>query len=145
MRTLERMTYLRILAATEIRAAVAVIVVSLVGAIYWFVDAASSPASLLSPPRAFVGALIYALVLGLPVALLVCAPIYALLRYKGIAWWSTAFFLGAAPGVVLLYSNDYGLAATFIVNGLAAALLTHLLWRRHLPKVWRAKQEANAL
>src|SRR5713101_7735093 len=103
------MGYLRILAGIEIRAVLAVVMVSLIGAIYSFVDAASTPRSLLSPLASLQLTFLYALILGLPVALLIGGPVYAFLSYKRVAWWSTALFVGGVPGLVLLYTvNDYG-------------------------------------
>src|SRR4051812_5194125 len=118
------MGYLRILAGVEIRAAVAGVGVLFIGALYLVVGEASRPRSLLSPLAALQGAFVYALIFGLPVGLLIGAPVYAFLSYKRMAWWSTALFVGAAPGLVLLYTvNDYGLGVAFIVYGIGAALL----------------------
>lgn len=140
------MAFLRILGGVEIRTAFAVVVVSLIGGMYSFVDTAFAQDSLLSPLASLKLVFLYAVTLGLPVALVIGAPIYALLSYKNVAWWPTVLLVGALPGFVVLYTTkDSGLGAWYVVCGIAVAFLTHLMWHRSFPRFWRARVQGNAL
>jgi hypothetical protein len=141
------MAFLRILARTEIRTAFAVFAVATMIAGYMLISAAMAPQSMLPPLNWSTLAFLYTVALGLPVALVIGAPIYALLSFKKAASWPFVLLMGALPGIVILYvmKNENGLAAWFIGCGIAVASLTHLMSDRCFPRFWRGREDRNAL
>ena len=123
------MRFLRLLAKTEIRATLAVLLVSAATGVVFFLDSViTAPQGFLPPYNWSILAAAYAIVLGLPVALVVGGPTYAFLVYKNVASWPTVVALGVLPGlIVLLIDSLDGLAPWFIGCGTAVACLTHIL------------------
>jgi hypothetical protein len=91
----------------------------------WFLKGAKL---IINPQDAAFLVFVYAGAIGMVAVLFYGAPAYALLRYKDIATWSTAFGVGVIPGVAVL-PFDPNLAGWLIVGGGVVALLTHLLSR----------------
>lgn len=76
------------------------------------------------------------------------APVYALLRYRGVAKWWSALLIGLFPGLIgifpslVAYSNDSILSriAVFVlVVGGVIGLLTHLVIAGHASSLFKSK------
>ena len=141
------MSFLRVLGKVEIRTAVAVLVVAVATGIVILIVTAAETQSMLPPSNWAILAFFYALTLGLPVALVIGAPVYALLRYRNAASWPKAIIVGVLPGLVMLntMANESDLALWFIGCGVAVACLTHLMSMKRFPRLWHSSDEQNAL
>src|SRR5258706_2846002 len=141
------MAYLRILGKVEMRVALAVLIVAVVVGVIVWVNAVTGPDGMLPPTRWAILAFLYAVALGLPLALAVGGPIYAFVSYKKAASWPAVVLIGILPGFIILYTMEKpdGLAFWFIGCGLAVASLTHLMYRKGFPRLWRSNEQENAL
>jgi len=146
-RTIARMAYLRLLGKVEIRVAFAVLVVAAVAGVIVWIFAVTGPDSMLPPENWAILAFLYAVMLGLPLALAIGGPIYAFVSYRKAASWPAVVLIGILPGFVILFTMEKqdGLAFWFIGCGLAVASLTHLMHRRGFPRLWRSIERENAL
>ena len=131
------LAFLRLLAKVELRAAGAVLLVAAaVGVIFFVYSVIEAPQGFLPPHSWSILAFVYAVVFGLPVAVLAGAPVYALLSYKNAASWPVVLLLGVLPGLVILFTmeQELDLALWFIGCGATVALLTHVMTTRSRKK-----------
>ena len=127
------MAFLKLLGRIEIRAVVATLIVGALAALAAMILEFATPAQgMFSPYDSAYLAFVYAAMIGVPLAMLYGAPLYALLSYKALASWPAALAIGAAPGIAvwLLAENEQPLGMVLAGYGLAAALITHFSLRR---------------
>lgn len=125
------MTFWRVLGAVEIRAVAASVIAAAVLAAVATAQTLAAPPGIFTPYESARAVFLTAAMVGVPVAVLYGAPIYAVLLKRGLASASAALLLGIAPGaaVYLFEPKEQQFALWVMGGGIAAALLTHLSMR----------------
>src|SRR5687768_11611760 len=102
------MTFLRLLGGVEIRALLASALVALGLAVYVFVDASlSATKGMFTPYESALITFRPALIVGIALAAVYGAPMYAFAFLRGFAKWPIALLLGYVPGaVVYLFARN---------------------------------------
>jgi hypothetical protein len=113
----------------------AVIAAVLLGIGAW-VQALTRAPGIFSPYEGARITFLYAATIGVPLAVIYGAPVYALLRHKGFASWPAILAIGVAPGAVVsvLAEHDRQFGIWIAAGGLVTAFIAHLaIRRRRLP------------
>jgi hypothetical protein len=128
------MTFLRLLGAVEIRAVLASVLVAVGLAAYVFIDASlAATKGMFTPYESARITFLPALIVGIALAALYGAPVYAFVFSRGLATWPIALLLGYVPGgvVYLLAPNEPEFALLWTgCSGSVAALATHVSMKR---------------
>src|SRR3546814_7986647 len=70
----------------------------------------------------------YTALIGVPVVVVIGAPVYFILLQRGLARWPYILLAGAAPGLIALVAS-VSLGFWAIICGIAVASLTHAIYR----------------
>jgi hypothetical protein len=125
------MSYLSLLWRTEVRAIVAVVVLGVLLAIGVWVQALTRPPGIFTPFEGARLVFLYVLTVGLVIAVIYGAPLYALAAWKRFASWYVALLIAIVPGVALFVveRHEPELALWITGSGVAVALGTHIAMR----------------
>src|SRR3546814_144304 len=118
------MTGLKQFAVIELVALVALLAVAGLMAGYGAADSAFHANSLLSPSSSAWLGFGYTALIGVPVVVVIGAPVYFILLQRGLARWPYILLAGAAPGLKALVAS-VSLGFWAIICGIAVASLTH--------------------
>ena len=145
--TLERdMTFLRLLGRVEIWAVAAALIAAVLLGIGAWVQALTRSPGIFSPYEGARITFLYAAAIGVPLAVIYGAPVYALLRHKGFASWPAIFAIGVVPGAVVsvLAEHDRQFGIWIAAGGLVTALVTHFVVRHRSPPRSNSAVEMDA-
>ncbi len=118
------MGWLRQLVKVELVALASLAVAAVVLATVAAFQASLHPSSFFTIADSFKVVFGYTIAIGCVPVIVFGAPLYTALLHSEQASWSTAFAIGAFPGVVLLFFSIY-LALWSLASGVVVALATH--------------------
>src|SRR3546814_19791410 len=118
------MTGLKQFAVIELVALVALLAVAGLMAGYGAADSAFHANSLLSPSSSAWLGFGYTALIGVPVVVVIGAPVYFILLQRGLARWPYILLAGADPGLIALVAS-VSLGFWAIICGIEVASWTH--------------------
>jgi len=126
------MTFLRLLGRAEMCAVVAAVIAAVFLGVGEWVQALTLSPGIFSPYEGARITFLYAATIGVPLAVVYGAPVYALLHHKGLASWPAILAIGILPGAVVsvLAEHDRQFGMWIAAGGLVTAFITHLGVRR---------------